>query len=89
MATIATAPETASLTPKIDVDELKGLFDLEGKTAFVPGGYGAIGEAICRLTSLGRELGLHLLLATQYPVAEALGGAVAKARRCSRAATTR
>jgi NAD(P)-dependent dehydrogenase (short-subunit alcohol dehydrogenase family) len=45
--TVATAPETASLTPKIDVDDLKGLFDLDGKTAFVPGGYGAIGEAIC------------------------------------------
>ena len=24
------------------------LFDLKGKTAFVPGGYGAIGAAICR-----------------------------------------
>jgi NAD(P)-dependent dehydrogenase (short-subunit alcohol dehydrogenase family) len=39
--------DTASLTPKIDVDDLKGLFDLNGKTAFVPGGYGAIGEAVC------------------------------------------
>jgi gluconate 5-dehydrogenase len=25
-----------------------GLFDLRGKTAFVPGGYGSIGEAICK-----------------------------------------
>lgn len=52
------------------VDEVRELIALGGT---------AIGEAICQLTSLGRELGLHLLLATQYPVAEALGGTVAKA----------
>ncbi|MBN1934129.1 MAG: hypothetical protein JW934_05670, partial [Anaerolineae bacterium] len=52
------------------VDEVRELIALGGA---------AVAEAICRLTSLGRELGLHLLLATQYPVAEALGGAVAKA----------
>jgi NAD(P)-dependent dehydrogenase (short-subunit alcohol dehydrogenase family) len=45
--TVATPQDAASLTPKIDVEDLKGLFDLDGKTAFVPGGYGAIGEAIC------------------------------------------
>ncbi|WP_281685379.1 SDR family NAD(P)-dependent oxidoreductase [Thalassobaculum salexigens] len=36
-----------SLTPGIDPDRLAGLFSLKGKTAFVPGGYGALGEAIC------------------------------------------
>lgn len=36
-----------SITPKIDFpEELSGLFDLRGKVAFVPGGYGGIGEAI-------------------------------------------
>lgn len=36
-----------SITPKIDFqNELSGLFDLKGKVAFVPGGYGGIGEAI-------------------------------------------
>lgn len=45
--TVASPAETASLTPKIDVNELQTLFDLSGKAAFVPGGYGAIGEAIC------------------------------------------
>ena len=39
-----TAP---SLTPSIDPERLAGLFSLKGKTAFVPGGYGALGEAIC------------------------------------------
>lgn len=37
----------SSITPKIDFQkELSGLFDLKGKVAFVPGGYGGIGEAI-------------------------------------------
>jgi len=35
------------ITPRIDFSrELSGLFDLKGKTAYVPGGYGGIGEAI-------------------------------------------
>lgn len=37
----------ARITPKIDFElELGGLFDLAGKTAFLPGGYGGLGEAI-------------------------------------------
>jgi len=36
-----------TITPEIDfVSELAGLFDLGGQVAFVPGGYGGIGEAI-------------------------------------------
>jgi len=36
-----------SITPSIDFTQaLSGLFDLRGKTAYVPGGYGGIGEAI-------------------------------------------
>jgi gluconate 5-dehydrogenase len=34
------------LTPRIDVAALDRLFDLEGRRVFVPGGYGAIGEAV-------------------------------------------
>jgi len=35
------------ITPVVDFKtELKGLFDFNGQTAFVPGGYGGIGEAI-------------------------------------------
>jgi gluconate 5-dehydrogenase len=38
---------TESITPRIDFNaELSGLFDLAGKSAFVPGGYGGLGEAI-------------------------------------------
>lgn len=36
-----------NLTPTIDRQALVSQFDLSGKVAFVPGGYGAIGEAIC------------------------------------------
>jgi NAD(P)-dependent dehydrogenase (short-subunit alcohol dehydrogenase family) len=37
----------ARITPEIDFElELGGLFDLAGKTAFLPGGYGGLGEAI-------------------------------------------
>ncbi len=37
-----------TITPQINFkDELSGLFDLQGKVAYVPGGYGGIGEAIC------------------------------------------
>ena len=36
-----------AITPKIDFTaELAGLFDLNGKTVYIPGGYGGIGEAI-------------------------------------------
>lgn len=36
-----------SLTPTIDLEKLKTQFDLTGAVAFVPGGYGALGAAIC------------------------------------------
>lgn len=35
-----------TLTPKIDPTEVAGLFDIKGLRVFLPGGYGAIGEAI-------------------------------------------
>src|SRR5918993_1293742 len=42
-----TAPAPAAITPKVDFTrELVGLFDLSGKTAFVPGGTGGLGEAV-------------------------------------------
>ncbi|WP_193188952.1 SDR family NAD(P)-dependent oxidoreductase [Nisaea sediminum] len=41
------AADIASLTPNVDLARLGSLFDLSGKSAFVPGGYGAIGEAVC------------------------------------------
>ncbi|HET9047280.1 MAG TPA: SDR family oxidoreductase [Casimicrobiaceae bacterium] len=38
---------SSTITPRIDfARELAGLYDLSGKVAFIPGGYGGIGEAI-------------------------------------------
>jgi NAD(P)-dependent dehydrogenase (short-subunit alcohol dehydrogenase family) len=45
--TVAHSILPAGLTPEIDLESLKSQFDLSGKAAFVPGGYGALGEAIC------------------------------------------
>lgn len=43
----ATIQTPMSITPRINfASELSNLFDLRGKTAYVPGGYGGIGEAI-------------------------------------------
>lgn len=35
-----------TLTPKLDLPRMDQLFDISGKRVFLPGGYGAIGEAI-------------------------------------------
>ena len=35
------------LTPAVDIAALRTQFDLSGQVAFVPGGYGALGQAIC------------------------------------------
>jgi NAD(P)-dependent dehydrogenase (short-subunit alcohol dehydrogenase family) len=37
---------TESLTPELDIDRIDRLFDIRGLRVFIPGGYGAIGEAI-------------------------------------------
>ncbi len=47
------------LTPKIDVAALDRLFDLKGQRAFLPGGYGALGEAIAwGLSRFGAEVAI-------------------------------
>ena len=47
MKTTRKARVTSPITPTIDFSrELAALFDLGGKVAFLPGGYGGIGEAI-------------------------------------------
>ena len=35
-----------SLTPELDTDRIDRLFDVTGRRVFLPGGYGAIGEAV-------------------------------------------
>src|ERR671923_295296 len=48
---------TASITPRIDfATELAGLYDLRGHVAFLPGGYGGIGEAIAWTLALAGAL---------------------------------
>ncbi len=77
-----TVPTT--ITPDADyAAELTGLFDLRGKTAFVPGGTGGLGEAIAWGLSLsgasvviaGRDRGKAEALAAE--IAEATRGPVA------------
>ena len=73
-----------SITPRIDfTSALSGLFDLRGKTAYVPGGYGGIGEAIAwalalagaRVAVSGRDEAKALAVAAALRAAghEALG----------------
>jgi NAD(P)-dependent dehydrogenase (short-subunit alcohol dehydrogenase family) len=72
------------MTPKIDFTQaLSGLFDLRGKIAYVPGGYGGIGEAIAwglalagaRVAVSGRDEGKALAVAAALQSAghDALG----------------
>lgn len=39
-----TAPDT-TITPQIDLSAMENLFSVQGQRVFIPGGYGAIGEA--------------------------------------------
>ncbi len=59
-----------SLTPRVDLTALDQLFNLQGMRAFVPGGYGALGEAIAwGLARYGAEVAIAGPTATK---AEAL-----------------
>lgn len=73
-----------NITPKIDFSQaLSGLFDLRGKVAYVPGGYGGIGEAIAWALAMagaqvavsGRDEGKARQLAAELQAAghDALG----------------
>jgi len=74
----------AQITPRLDfAKELAGQFSLAGKTAYVPGGYGGIGEAIAwslalagaRVAVSGRDEAKAAALAAQISAAghEAIG----------------
>lgn len=47
---------------------------------------GPAAECLRRLAAVGRELGIHVLLSTQYPNSDVLGGALAKANLPTRLA---
>jgi gluconate 5-dehydrogenase len=66
------------ITPDVDFKtELGGLFDLTGKTALIPGGYGGIGEAIAwGLAMAGAKV---MIAGRDQSKAEALAGALADA----------
>ena len=66
--------ENSAMVPRIDFTaELAGLFDLRGKTAYVPGGYGGIGEAI----AWGLALAGARVAVSGRDEAKALGAAAA------------
>jgi NAD(P)-dependent dehydrogenase (short-subunit alcohol dehydrogenase family) len=65
-----------SLTPRIDLAAIDQLFDLKGLRAFVPGGYGALGEAISwGLARYGAEVAIAGPTAVK---AEALAAAISE-----------
>jgi NAD(P)-dependent dehydrogenase (short-subunit alcohol dehydrogenase family) len=65
----------APITPKLDfAAELTGLFDLSGKTAFVPGGTGGLGEAIA--WGLGLAGASVVIAGRERAKAERLAGAI-------------
>ncbi len=48
---------TGTLTPKVDLAKVDRLFDIAGLRVFIPGGYGALGEAIAlAMARLGAEI---------------------------------
>ncbi|WP_428249767.1 SDR family NAD(P)-dependent oxidoreductase [Ferrovibrio sp.] len=49
--------QSTSLTPEIELERIDRLFDIRGLRVFLPGGYGAIGEAIAiAMARLGAEV---------------------------------
>jgi len=52
------------------VDEVRELLDVGGEP---------VAEAIRRVAALGRELGMHIIVATQHALTDAVGGSIAKA----------
>ena len=75
-----------TVTPRIDfAAELSGLFDLKGKVAYVPGGYGGLGEAIAwglalhgaKVMVSGRDAGRAAALAEQIRAAGHDAGGIA------------
>lgn len=65
------------LTPRIDVAALDRLFDLQGRRVFIPGGYGAIGEALA--WGFARRGALVAVAGPSGDKAAALAGQIAAA----------
>jgi NAD(P)-dependent dehydrogenase (short-subunit alcohol dehydrogenase family) len=70
-----------SLTPRVDLAALDHLFNLKGMRAFVPGGYGALGEAIAwGLARYGAEVAIAGPMAAK---AEALADQISATGTCA------
>lgn len=52
------------------IDEVRALLNLAGRD---------VAQAIEHIASIGREFGVHIIVATQHPLTDALGGSIAKA----------
>jgi S-DNA-T family DNA segregation ATPase FtsK/SpoIIIE len=62
----------------IAIDEIAGIINRTG------GPNGKVAGSLAYLAQEGRELGIHLLLATQHPVQDVLGGALGRANLTAR-----
>lgn len=62
--------QTTSLTPELDINQIDNLFDINGLRVFLPGGYGAIGEAIA--TAMARRGAVVTVAGPSVVKAEAL-----------------
>lgn len=60
------------------IDEIAGIINRTG------GANGKVAGALAYLSQEGRELGIHLLLATQHPLQDVLGGSLARANLTAR-----
>jgi len=67
--------ESGQMRPRLFVfiDEIREMLMQTG------GKDGAAATAVQRATSIGRELGIHMVVATQHPKSDVLGGSIAKA----------
>lgn len=69
--------QTGSLTPEIELDRIDRLFDIRNLRVFIPGGYGAIGEAIAiAMARFGAEV---CIAGPNVAKAEALAGRIVSA----------
>ncbi len=67
----------ASLTPSVDPARIDRLFDVRGLRTFIPGGYGALGEAIA--TTMARMGAVVTVAGPKAAKAEALAGRLTEA----------
>ena len=66
--------QPASLTPEIDRQRMRDLFDIRGQRVLIPGGYGAIGEAIAR--AMAEHGAVVTVAGPNGAKAEALAGSI-------------